>query len=563
MSKQPANGILEGAGRGGENSVKVPPSEAEKPSAALPPSRREWLGVLLLIGGWLVFDLATYNFYPAAWCDEMMYSEPAINLVQYGSFTSATYQYQPPNTFPIAGCPLYSLALVPWLSATGTSLLAVRSFNYALMALATFLCWNVAWRFGLVPSASARLLLLAVLHFGYGISFSFRCSRPDTLGLVCLLLLLLAFKLRRRGLREFSLVALGAATVWIGLQVALFACFAGAVAWLMLRRPAFRDLVLLALGTIIGGGTLFWFLSSKGVLRYFLPFVVSIMNGTFVRSSPVRSASGTASELLSFAADLSLLILIPLLVWLVTAARKRLPPATRKLVLYALVLVFGVPALFQVAGHFRPYYSYLLYVPACLALFAAYSELAAAGAGGVGRWVKPAFAVTVAGAILAGLPLRLGLAMTFSKLVPRTEIQRVLASQISSQDVAFSEYLTFFEVKQLAPLVYHYFSSPLLWPRSFPGFDLTAEHKRAVSVLVIRPEQKDRLCAYFGGEWKAVTAPFGDTQDWSALTGLPIVGSRFAQHAARMQVERYQVQVFRRIPESVGIGPADRAKAAD
>lgn len=537
--------------------------EAEKRSAAFVPSRREWLGVLLLIGGLLVFDLATYNFYPAVWCDEMMYAEPAINRVQHGSYTSATHQYQPPNTFPVAGCPLYSLALVPWLSVTGTSLLAVRSFNYALMALATFLCWNVAWRFGLVHSSSARLLLLTVLHLGYGISFSYRCCRPDILGMVCLLLLLLTFKIRRRGLREFSLVALGAVTVWIGLQVALFAGFACSVAWVILRRPAFRDLVLLALGTAIGGGTLVLLLCSKGMLRYFLPFVVSIMSGSLSPPSRVRSASATAAELLGFAADFSLLVLIPLLVLLVTAARKRLPPATRKLVLCALVLVFGLPILFQVVGHMRFYYSYLLYVPASLALFAAYSELAAAGAGGVGRWVKPVFAVTVAGAILTGLPLRLGLAMTFSKLVSRAEIQRILASQISSKDVAFSEYLTFFEVKQLAPLVYHFFSSPVLWPTGVPGFDLTAANKRAVSVLVIRPEHKDLLCAYFGGDWKAVTAPFGDTQDWSALTGLPVVGSRFAQHAARWQVERYQVQVFRRVPESADVGPAERAKAAD
>jgi hypothetical protein len=542
--------------------MKAPQSETDRNSTAFLPSRREWLGVLLLVGGLLVFDLATYNFYPAVWCDEMMYSEPAVNWVQHGSFTSATHQYQPPNTFPIAGCPLYSLTLVPWLSVTGTSLLAARSLNYALMALATFLCWNVTWRFGLVRSPFARLLLLTVLHLGYGISFSYRCCRPDTLGMVCLLLLVLAFKIQHRGLRELSLAALGAVAVLIGLQVALFACFACSLAWLMLRRPAFRDLVLLALGTVVGTGALVWFLYSKGVLLYFLPFVASVMNGTLSSPSPARAGSFKVAELLSFAVDFSLVALIPLLVLLVTAARKRLPSPTRKLVFGALVLIFGLPLLFRVVGHYRFYYSYLLYVPASLALFAAYSDLAA-GASGVGRWLKVAFALTVAGAILAGLPLRLGLTMAFSKLATRAEIQRILASQISSKDVAFSEYLTYFEVKQLVPLVYHFFSSPVLCPTGLPGFDLTAENKRAVSVLVIRPEHRDLLCAYFGGDWKALTAPFGDTQDWSALTSLPIVGSRFARHASQMQVERHQVQVFRRVPDSAGPGPAARSKAAD
>jgi hypothetical protein len=481
----------------------------------------------------------------------MMYSEAAINLVRHGSYTSATHQYQPPNTFPIAGCPLFGWALVPWLSVTGTSLLAIRSFNYTLMALAAFLGYNAAWRFELVRTSAGRLLWVATLHLGYGMTFSYRCCRPDILGMVCLLLLLLTFKIRRRGLRELSHLALGAATVWIGLQVALFACFACAVAWLMLRRPAFRDLVLVAVGAAVGGGTLLWFLSSKGVLRYFLPFVFSITSGTLVPRSPVQSPRVVAAELLNFATDLSLVAMLPLLVLLVTASRKGLLPATRRLVLWALVLVITVPVLFQAAGHFRFYYSYLTYAPASLALFAAYSDLAT-GTDRAGRWLKPALAVTVGGAVLVGLPLQLGLAMSCSKLLPRAELQRVLASRISAKDIAFSEYFTWFEVRRLAPLVYHSFSSPTFWPTGHYGFDLTPENKRAVSVLVIRPEHKDLVCGYFGGDWKPVSPLFGDTQDWSALTGLPVVGSRFARHSVKMQVERFQVQVFRRVPDSPG-----------
>ena len=530
-------------------------SAAGEHAAALQPLRRERFWVFLLIGGLFVFDLVTYNYYPAVWCDEVSYSEPAINCVRHGFYTTATYEFQPPNTFPIVNCPLYGLTLVPWLSVVGTSLLAVRSFNYALMALATFLCWNASWRFGLVRTSSARLLLPLVLHLGYGISFSFRCCRPDILGMVCLLLLLLTFKIKRRGLQGFCLVGLAAVTVWIGLQVALFACFAGLVAWVMLRQPTFRHLVLLSLGMFLGAGTLISFVYLKGMLPHFLPPVVGVISGTFYPRSLDRPTIATVTNLLCFVGDFSLLVLTPLLVLLATAARKRLPLATRKLVLYSLVLVFGVPALFQVVGHFVLYYSYLLYVPACLALFAACSELAATGAGGAGRWVKPAFAATVAGAILTGLPLRLGLVAACSKLVPRAEIQRIVGSHVSAQDVVFSDYPAFFEVKQVARTVYDFYCSSVLYPTGVPGRDLSPAEKRAVSALVIRPEHKDRLCAYFGGDWKAVTAPFGDSQDFGALTRLPVVGKRFARYAAQPQVERFQLQVFRRNPDSAGVAP--------
>src|SRR5258705_11160182 len=48
------------------------------------PERSEWLGILLLIGGFLIFNLLTCNLYPAVWCDEVWFSEPAVNLVTHG-----------------------------------------------------------------------------------------------------------------------------------------------------------------------------------------------------------------------------------------------------------------------------------------------------------------------------------------------------------------------------------------------------------------------------------------------------------------------------------------------
>src|ERR1700704_524671 len=108
--------------------------------------RFEWLSVIGLLLFFLAFNLATYNYYPTVWTDEVTFSEPAINLIQTGHFTTTTWQFQPANTFWGVNSPLYSLALSGWLRMTGTSLLAVRSFNFVLTAFAAFLLWMAAWK---------------------------------------------------------------------------------------------------------------------------------------------------------------------------------------------------------------------------------------------------------------------------------------------------------------------------------------------------------------------------------------------------------------------------------
>src|SRR5215831_288125 len=87
------------------------------------PNQTEYLGLFAMLVLLLALNLATYNQYPEVWCDEVWFSEPAVNLVKYGSFTTSTWQLQPANTFPAVNCPLYSMALVPWVAAFGTSVL--------------------------------------------------------------------------------------------------------------------------------------------------------------------------------------------------------------------------------------------------------------------------------------------------------------------------------------------------------------------------------------------------------------------------------------------------------
>jgi len=512
----------------------------------------EWNSVLMLVGSFFIFNLYTYNYYPNVWCDEVWFSEPAVNFVQNGSFTTTTWQFQPGHTFPTVNCPLYSMALTIWLKVTGTTLLSVRSFNFALMGVAGLLIWLISWRFGLIKTSSARLLMLAVLHLGYGISFGYRCSRPDILGLVCLSLLVLSFQFHRRLIREGCLFALAALTMWIGLQVSLFAWFACAMAWLLLRRIGFRELIVLSMGMLLGLISVLLLFHAKGVLAYFLPMVVGWLGKRYAHSPhlPLSARCFTVirDSLASYVDDFTTLALTIGLFIALVLAWKRFRPASRAFLSYVLVLVFATPVLFNLVGHYAFYYSYVRFVPAILAFFAAWSDLGPNLS--VSSYQRTAlclvYSAALAAAIGLGLPMRLAITFATSSIDSRSETQRLVNASLRADDVVFMDHAAFFEVKNAVETVYDKNYSSSFLRQHIQGHDFTADEKRSINVLIIRPEEANFTTNYFGGAWQRIGSPFGDMQDFSKRARVPLIGPRLVHYGAQPQTERYQLQIFRR-----------------
>lgn len=516
------------------------------------PERREIVAVILVIAALFILHIATYNHYPAVWCDEVSFSEPAVNAVRYGSFTTLTWQHQPLGTFPTVNCPLYSMSLVPWLAATGTSLLSIRSFNYLLISTAALLVWVLSWRVKLVQKPFLRVLLVLALCTGYGMSYSYRCSRPDILGMNLVLLLALALSWRTGALRTAAILLFTAACVWTGLQTALYACFAAFLTWWILRALKFQDLLLTAGGVAFGMGTLALFLWSQAALKNLLEIILGMGGKHYAHSEAAPSVLSSIARVFrattgAYRDDFSTVAIILGLLLLLPAGWRFLSTGKRKLAILCLALTFGTPALFNIAGHYAFYYSYMIYVPALFASWVVLEELWASPAGpAFHSMASVIWAGTVGGAIAVGLPLRLGLALMCFDLTPRAQVRATIEEHIKPGEVVFSEYTTFFETKNVTRVVYDFWSSEDLMPTHIPGRSFTAEEKSAVNVLVIRPRDRERLTTYFGGDWTAVTGPFGDTQDFGSLSKLPIVGPRFARHAAQPQTERFQVQIYRR-----------------
>jgi hypothetical protein len=165
---------------------------------------------------------------------------------------------------------------------------------------------------------------------------------------------------------------------------------------------------------------------------------------------------------------------------------------------------------------------------------------------------RPALArFVVVGAALAavclGLPLRLLLTAAFCEVTPRAELMNQVAAQVHPDDVVFSEYATFFEAKRVTPQVYVPFSARGLGPISRAGLDLTPEQREHVSVMIVSPGQKDPTARYFGGDWVAVSDPFGDSVALGKWSRVPVLGRWLQTLFSHAPGARFKLQIFRRV----------------
>ena len=80
--------------------------------------------------------------------------------------------------------------------------------------------------------------------------------------------------------------------IWIGLQVALFACFASVLAILILKKIPWRELVALSAGWVAGLTSMLGFLHYKGVLSYFLPVVAGWLGKRYAHTPHIPWATG-------------------------------------------------------------------------------------------------------------------------------------------------------------------------------------------------------------------------------------------------------------------------------
>ena len=497
-----------------------------------------------------LLNFITLGLYPVVWADDILWTEPAINLIRTGHFTTSVFQMQPADTFWAAQSPLYPLVLSLWLRVTGFSLVAIKSFNLLLVLAAAFLAWMAAWKFRLVNRPWARMAIVPLIWMGYGMSFAYRSSRPDMAGLISLLALWLAFASRSRWRPGWIFLA-AAMTSWVGVQVALYASWACLLAKWLFGEVKWRDVFLTGAGIVCGAVSLLLFYQYHGAVQYFFASLTQAANEhttwgaapNYLGSIP-RRLKGIWN---SYYMDFSVLPLLAGLAVLRGLARGGFSPGVARGIKYLLAVFITIPILFNFTGHFAFYYAYMLYVPIVLAFAAAYADVAwrTGLQAQLARWIFPAGLMA---AMLIGLPLRLFLSTTFCEVVPRAEYLREIEKHVRAEDVVFCDYPAFFEAKQAVQRVYSPMYARYFVNLSPRGHEFSEVEKQGLTVLIVRPERIDDLSRYFGGSWTPVSAPFGDSLNGAAIAKVPVIGARLQNHFAAPQMSRYQLQVFRRTP---------------
>ncbi len=537
---------------------------------------REWVGVLVLLALLFGFDLLTCNLSPTVWCDDISFTEPAINYLMHGTYTSTVWQFQPLNTFPAVNCPLYSQSIIGWLTLFGTNLWAVRSFNYFLMAVACLLFWRLLHRFNLVQSARWRLALVAAFHLGYGISHSYRCSRPDTLGLCLTLGLGWWFTVQSARWRNGGLLVLSGLLPWVSLTSGLYAGLACFCAVLVLGRPKFLQGMVVWGGLLLGVLSVVWFLSAQGALQNFLTGASYAVGEPYVHTGklPVLARIGQVikTTIPAYFWDYSSVMLVLGSLGLMILCRRELKARANWRVITCSALIFiATPLLFNVTGHYAFYYSYMIFIPA-LIFFAAIAFPSLKPQVPPAPRILPAMiaSATILATVLVGLPLRMAATLSLTKVAPRAEIQRRVDAWVTTNDVVYTDDTAFFEVKQRAKVVYARWSFMEFMITHISGRRLTQADKDSVNKLVIRADQAEFFTHTFGGQWQAVTEPFGDSTRWDRVEHIPLIQAKVKRYLEQPQTYRYHLQIFQRLTPATteakdkapGIQPAEQIQGA-
>jgi len=470
----------------------LPP--AAPPAAGHKPFLGEGFVLALLLTGFLLVNLLTAARSPAVWQDEVMFADPAVNFHQGHGFVSGAWYAQSFDRRWAGNMPLYQFILVGWLKLVGFSLTKVRSLHYVLVGLAVGAAWLALRRMRLVDSPAQRLAFCFIMCLASSTTFVFRGARPESLGMLLVMLVLLVATIPTRAWRLGWLFGLGILLTGTGLQLAAYAGIMGGLLWLI-GPPRFRaEIITLGAGCATGMALVFFQYSSLGVWK---EFVASVQRHTLANQ---HSQYDTIAEHVSFFAhpggiflpykDYSFIPLFLLVVWLAWRQFQAGWLKWQSPLVFGLAVTLVVPVVMFAIGVFPIYYYWMSFIPMALCLCAALSRLPPETAGRPLRFM----ALSAIGlACLLGLPRRLAVAAGDWQARDYQPVMVMAAPYVNRNTVVYADFAAYYAAKQNGAIV--------VLPPCVAR--LSPEQKRQVTIAIIRPGNTNWLAGIFGGEWKA------------------------------------------------------------
>lgn len=484
-------------------------------------SRAESWQVGLLLAAFFVFNLLTAARYPFVWIDEVMYSDPAVNLLLGHGFTSSAWYAQSSSELWAGNVPLHSAVLYLWLRVFDFSITSVRSLNLVYLVAAAALAWRAGARLRLIVTARARLTFLALLLGGYAVIFAYRSGRPDGLALLLVAALGFAQSLASAWQRIGSWFALGLLAPWVGLQLLPLLGVGGGLLLLFVGGRSLPQLAAGGAGAVAGLGSLVLFYQSHGVWESFLRSIRQHTSVGFF--GMLMSGQFRHSNLLPKDFSFWPVFTLALLLAAYLLARRRL--SWRSPLCFGLAYAVALSLALVIGGKFPTYYGWMTYAPLCLCVCAALSSTS----------LPPLWRRASGGALMLAVGVGAGPHLAAAAWDwPERDYERVRAfvrQHVTAGDWLYGDHVVYYAAKPLAA-------------RVFMPFYLAAmpeDEKRRLTVLLVAPGNLTEVTNTIGGHWVS-------TGDRLSPGRPPLFGTDWKR--GFLSMPNHELEVFRRCEET-------------
>ncbi len=476
-------------------------------------------GLLVLF---LIVNLATSSRFPTVWLDEVAYTDPAANLYFGNGFTSSAWLtgIQTKDEFWAGNMPLYPVILYHWIQLFGFGPVAVRSLSYVLMTASGLMLWLSAIKLNLVTSAWSRITLVLLILLGYGMGWNYRTGRPDSLTICLCAAAVLVYSIQPIWLRCCLLLCLGVFFSISGPQLLVYTAMLCCLLLIFLGKSFLKESVSLAIGLILG------------ITFIYILYSTNEVGNDFILNMKAAKAITAGS----IPKDPSLLMLLisatAITIYQIKIGNFRL----RSPLLFGLTAGVCIPIGMKILGRFPTYYTWMAYIPLAVGVCSAMS-----------KWrfnFKNPMKLLVLGSLLltcsVGLPLQLASAAYYWNDRDYAKVESLVESNVRESDWVYCAHGAYYAAKKKASVVIVVsYSSKLLTPQD----------KEKISVLIIRPDQFERVANMLGGQWYSSGDGISPSKK-SFLVFQDLFNknkrlSDYVRHQNKL-LSNYDLQVFRR-----------------
>lgn len=485
------------------------PTEENNKSVKLPSSEIFTVSVLLVL--FIICNIITCYFHPI-WVDEVLLTDPAANLYLGNGFTSSAWQYQTKSEFWAQNAPLHAVVLYHWMLLFGFNPVAVRALNYILMAASVLLIWLSVSRLKLVSSSKNRIILIALLTLGSGITFNYVSGRYDCLGITIFSLAFSTYLLSSLWLRCIIFVCLGIFMPMAGFHLVPYALILGLLLLIYLQKAFLREFVSVAVGMIIGVIFLYILYCTNGVADIALESIGGHSLADTVSSSG-REAIGNAglgekiwfiinnlpaifAERLKslpewFFRDRSFALLLVLPLFIAGYQIKNNNFKLKSVLSFSLLISFTIPIIFGILRNYPIYYSWMAYIPLAICTCSIATQFCG---NNLSLALRLLILSWIALICFPGYIQKLTVSIPIWNDLDYSKVERFIDASITIDDIVYSEFEAYYPVKTKAK----YAIFPLYLDVISPT------EKAEISVLVANPKNTEefaRAASIIGGKW--------------------------------------------------------------